>query len=104
MSSVDMRESRSPPGMPESRKRIDAGAAYRASFLARAESSNALLLADGNDGLRRVSSWAPFVVLPGAMIGARMAPSAMRVPLWIGSLIAFAGLSTVMWNTSNLED
>lgn len=85
------------------RARALASMDYRADMLSRQKPAYLLRRASSGDAealdTRRLLSWAPFAILPGALLCVRSAPSHLRVPLFGCSLVGFAAFSAGMWDT-----
>ena len=97
------RASRGNEATPEAHARAIAAYDYRSELLARQQPAYLLRRASSSDGApaeaRRTVSWAPFGILPGALLVVRAAPAHLRVRLWAGSLIGFAAVSAGVWGS-----
>ena len=84
------------------RARALASMDYRADMLSRQQPG--YLLRRASSGVepldtRRMMSYAPFAILPGALLCARRVPERFRVPFFATSLVGFAVLSSSMWGS-----
>jgi hypothetical protein len=46
--------------------------------------------------LRRITSWAPFIVVPSVALLTRAVPPTQRVRVWVGTLLAYGFVSALM--------
>ena len=85
------------------RARALASIDYRSDMLSRQQPAYLLRRASSSSSepidLRRLGSWAPFAILPGALLCVRRVPHRLRVPFYGGSLLVFAIFSAGMWDT-----
>ena len=74
---------------------------YRDDFKKRGRS----VLADSDAyDVRRIATWAPFLVLPATVLASKAVPKAHRPRFWIGALVCYAIGSTIMYNTDTSSD